>query len=167
MQPTAFAVITGGGTSGHVLPALAIADALVARGHRPDEIVYIGARRGIETRLLPPTPYPHHFLDVVGLQRRLTVGNLAFPIKMGRAILVARRLLRDLRPAVVVSVGGYASFPATFAARMRRIPVVVVSYDRVPGLASRVSAKFATACAVAFEGSKLPRAQHTLSLIHI
>jgi len=161
VQPTAFAVITGGGTSGHVLPALAIADALVARGHRPDEIVYIGARRGIETRLLPPTPYPHHFLDVVGLQRRLTVGNLAFPIKMGRAILVARRLLRDLRPAVVVSVGGYASFPATFAARMRRIPVVVVSYDRVPGLASRVSAKFATACAVAFEGSKLPRAQHT------
>ena len=161
METTAFAVVTGGGTSGHVLPAIAIADALVARGHRPDEIVYIGAQRGIETRLLPTTPYPHHFLDVVGLQRRLTASNLAFPFKLLAAILAARRLLRRVRPAVVVSVGGYASFPATFAARLRRIPVVVVSYDRIPGLASRVSAKFATVCAVAFEGSRLPRARYT------
>jgi len=161
VKRTAFAVITGGGTSGHVLPALAIADALVANGHRPSEIVYIGARRGIETRLLPPTRYPHHFLDVVGLQRRLTAANLAFPIKLVRAIAGARRLLRDLRPAVVVSVGGYASFPATFAARLCRIPIVVVSYDRIPGLSSRISARFATACAVAFEGSELPRAEHT------
>ena len=165
MRSTAFAVVTGGGTSGHVLPALAIADALVAKGHRPDEIVYIGAQRGIETRLLPPTPYPHHFLDVIGLQRRLSARNIAsnltFPFKLIRAISRSRRLLRELRPAVVVSVGGYASFPATFAARLRRIPVVVVSYDRLPGLASRVSARFATVCAVAFEGSKLPRAHHT------
>lgn len=161
MQHTAFAVITGGGTSGHVLPALAIADGLVARGHRPDEIVYIGAERGIETQLLEPTLYPHHFLDVVGLQRRLTLLNLAFPLKMLRAIVAARSLLRQLRPAVVVSVGGYASFPATFAARLRGIPIVVVSYDRIPGLASRVSARFATACAVAFEGSALRRAHFT------
>ena len=157
----AFAVITGGGTSGHVLPALAIADGLVANGHRQDEIVYIGARRGIETRLLPPTGYPHHFLDVVGLQRRLTTSNLLFPLKMVRAIARSRTLLRQLRPAVVVSVGGYASFPATLAARLRGIPVVVVSYDRIPGLASRISARFATVCAVAFEGSRLPRARYT------
>ncbi|HEY4333254.1 MAG TPA: undecaprenyldiphospho-muramoylpentapeptide beta-N-acetylglucosaminyltransferase [Ilumatobacteraceae bacterium] len=161
MEGSTFAVITGGGTSGHVLPALAIADALVAAGHRGDEIVYVGAQRGIETRLLPPTPYAHHFLDVVGLQRRLTPRNIVFPIKLVRAVGRARRLLKQLRPAVVVSVGGYASFPATFAARLLRIPVVVVSYDRIPGLASRVSARFATACAVAFEGSTLPRARYT------
>jgi UDP-N-acetylglucosamine--N-acetylmuramyl-(pentapeptide) pyrophosphoryl-undecaprenol N-acetylglucosamine transferase len=158
---SAFAVVTGGGTSGHVLPALAIADALVANGHRRDEIVYIGARRGIETRLVPPTGYPHHFLDVVGLQRRITLSNLTFPVKLVRAIAHARSLMKRLRPAVVVSVGGYASFPATFAARLRRIPVVVVSYDRIPGLASRISARFATVSAVAFEGSRLPRARHT------
>jgi UDP-N-acetylglucosamine--N-acetylmuramyl-(pentapeptide) pyrophosphoryl-undecaprenol N-acetylglucosamine transferase len=161
MQSTAFAVITGGGTSGHVLPALAIADALVAKGHRPDEIVYIGAKRGIETRLLPTTSYPHHFLDVIGLQRSFAASNLRFPFKLIRSIAAARSLLRTLRPAVVVSVGGYASFPATFAARLRRIPIVVVSYDRIPGLASRVSARFATACAVAFEGSRLRRAHYT------
>jgi len=161
VPPVAFAVVTGGGTSGHVLPALAVAEALVAGGHRPDEIHYIGAERGIETRLLPATPYPHDFLDVVGLQRRLTARNLVFPVKMARAIARARRLLGLARPAVVVSVGGYASFPATFAARLRRIPVVVVSYDLRPGLASRVSARFAAASAVAFPGSKLPRARYT------
>lgn len=156
-----FAVITGGGTSGHVLPALAIADALAANGHRPDEIVYIGTTRGIETRLLPQTPYPHHFLDVVGLQRSLSRRNLAFPFKLVRSTFAARKLLRRYRPAVVVNLGGYASFPATFAARLRRIPVVVVSFDRLPGLASRISSRFATVCAVAFEGSKLRRARFT------
>ena len=159
--PPAFAVITGGGTSGHVLPALAIADALAANGHRADEIVYIGTSRGIETRLLPETPYPHHFLDVVGLQRSLSRRNLAFPFKLVRSTIAARRLLRCYRPAVVVNLGGYASFPATFAARLRRIPVVVVSFDRLPGLASRISSRFATVCAVAFEGSKLRRARFT------
>ncbi len=161
MSGSAFAVVTGGGTSGHVLPALAVADGLVANGHRPDEIVYIGAKRGIETRLLPATAYPHHFLDVVGLQRRLAPSNLVFPFKLIRAVMESRSLLGRLRPAVVISVGGYASFPATLAARLRRIPIVVVSYDRIPGLASRVSARFATACAVAFEGSRLRRARYT------
>ncbi|MEI7618147.1 MAG: undecaprenyldiphospho-muramoylpentapeptide beta-N-acetylglucosaminyltransferase [Actinomycetota bacterium] len=161
MNPTAFAVITGGGTAGHVLPALAIADSLVAAGHRADEIVYVGARRGIETRLLKDSPYPHHFLDVVGLQRRLALSNIAFPLKLIRATLAARSLLKQLRPSVVVSVGGYASFPATFAARLAHIPIVVVSYDRRPGLATRVSARFANVCAVAFEGSKLPHARMT------
>ena len=161
MQPNVFALITGGGTSGHVLPAVAIADALVQGGHRPDEIVYVGAKRGIETRLVPPTGYPHHFLDVTGLQRKITAKNLTFPFKMVAAIRRAQAIVRATRPAVVVSVGGYASFPATFAARLARIPIVVVSYDRTPGLASRVSAKFATTCAVAFAGSSLPRARFT------
>ncbi len=161
MQSTAFAVITGGGTSGHVLPALAIADSLVANGHRVDEIVYIGAQRGIETRLLLETQYQRHFLDVVGLQRRLAWSNVAFPLKLLRSIIAAHKILREVRPAVVISVGGYASFPATFAARLRRIPIVVVSYDRLPGLANRISARFATVCAVAFEGSGLGRSKYT------
>jgi len=161
MFGSAFAVVTGGGTAGHVLPALAIADGLVANGHRPDEIVYIGAKRGIETKLLPATAYPHHFLDVVGLQRRVALSNLVFPLKLIRSLTASLTLLKKLRPSVVVSVGGYASFPATLAARLRRIPIVVVSYDRIPGLASRISARFATVSAVAFEGSRLRRARYT------
>lgn len=156
-----FAVVTGGGTAGHVLPALAVADALVAGGHDPGTIRYIGAKRGVETRLLPSTPYPHEFLDVVGLQRRIDRANLGFAPKMLRATRAATRLLRQWRPRVVVSVGGYASVPAVLAARRLKIPVVVVSYDRTPGRASRMAARSAAACAVAFENSPLPRAELT------
>ncbi len=161
MSDDAFAVVTGGGTSGHVLPALAVADALVATGHAPTSIRYVGARRGIETRLLPDTPYPSTFLDVVGFQRRLTRQNLGFVPKMLRSTREATALLRAWSPAVVVSVGGYASMPAVFAAGRLGVPVVVVSYDRTPGRASRLAARRAAACAVAFENSSLPRAELT------
>ena len=157
-RPT-FAVVTGGGTSGHVLPALAVADALVASGHDPAEIHYVGTERGIETALLPETPYRATFLDVVGFQRSITTRNVGFVPKMVAATRRMVRVFRADRPAVVVSVGGYASMPAVFAANRLGIPVVVVSYDRTPGRASRLAARRAAACAVAFEGSPLPRAE--------
>ena len=157
----AFAVVTGGGTAGHVLPALAVADALVAHGHDRSTIHYVGAERGIETRLVPPSGFPHTFLDVVGVQRRLDRANLSFPAKLTRAVRRAVVLLRDLRPRVVVSVGGYASLPSVLAARRLHIPIVAVSYDRTPGRASRLAARVAAASAVAFPGSGLPRARVT------
>ncbi|MEK7422580.1 MAG: undecaprenyldiphospho-muramoylpentapeptide beta-N-acetylglucosaminyltransferase [Actinomycetota bacterium] len=155
------AVVSGGGTSGHALPAIAIMDRLVAAGHPAESLHYVGTCHGIETRLLPPTGYANTLLDVVGLQRSLSRRNLSFLPKLLRATLQARRLLRRLRPAVVVNVGGYASMPATFAARLCRVPVVVVSYDRRPGLASRLSARWAAAVAAAFADSPLPRARTT------
>ena len=157
----AYALITGGGTAGHVLPALAVAEALVDRGHPLADLHYVGAQRGIETRLVPPTGLPHTFLDVVGVQRRLDRSNLGFGPKLRRAIRDATTLLRTRRPRVVVSVGGYASLPAVLAARRLRIPIVVVSYDRRPGRASQLAARFAAASAVAFPGSGLPRARLT------
>lgn len=161
--PGAFAVVTGGGTAGHVLPALAVADALVAAGHDPATIHYVGCTRGIETELLPPTPYPHHFFDVVGFQRSLSRvrTNAEFGPKLARARAGAIRLLREIRPRVVVSVGGYASMPAVLAARKLGIPVVVVSYDLRPGRASQVAARKAAASATAFPDSRLPRATQT------
>ncbi|MFM8563416.1 MAG: UDP-N-acetylglucosamine--N-acetylmuramyl-(pentapeptide) pyrophosphoryl-undecaprenol N-acetylglucosamine transferase [Acidimicrobiia bacterium] len=162
---TVHAVIAGGGTAGHVLPALALAEALVERGHSRDSLVYMGARRGIETRLVPPTGVPHYFFDVVGLQRSLRPSswrsNASFPLKMLAARRRAIAIMRADRPAVVVSVGGYASLPAVLAARRLGVPVVVVSYDRTPGRSSRVTARFAAATATAFPGSTLPRARWT------
>lgn len=157
-------VVAGGGTSGHVLPAIAIAEALVDRGCRRDDVHYVGARRGVETRLVPPTGFPHTFFEVVGLRRSWSLGalgnNLRFlPLLIG-AVRSARRLLRSERPDAVVSVGGYASLPAVVAARLGRIPVVVVSYDRRPGRASRLTARWAAVSATAFPGSDLPRAVH-------
>jgi len=155
------AVVTGGGTSGHVLPALAIVDALVEAGVPLERLHYVGTTRGVETRLVPPTGLAHDFLDVVGLQRSLSRRNLAVPRRLAASVRTAGRLLDQLRPSVVVNVGGYASFPATWAARRRRIPYVVVSYDRRPGLVSRLLAPRAAACAVAFAGSALPHAELT------
>lgn len=156
-----YAVVTGGGTAGHVLPALSVAEALVARGHPPASVHYVGARRGIETRLLPETPFPHTFLEVVGFQRRITRRNLGFVPKMVRARQQAIRLFDELSPHVVVTVGGYASVPAVFAARRRHVPIVVVSYDRFPGRASSLAARYAAASAVAFPDSPLPHATLT------
>jgi UDP-N-acetylglucosamine--N-acetylmuramyl-(pentapeptide) pyrophosphoryl-undecaprenol N-acetylglucosamine transferase len=151
-----FAVVTGGGTSGHVLPALAIADALVARGHAPGSIHYVGTERGVERTLLPPTGYPFTLLDVVGLQRSLSRRNLMVAPKAVRAVRAASRLMAELRPRVVVNVGGYASFPMSFVAKRHGVPLVVVSYDRRPGLVSRLMSRRAAVCAVAFDGSPLP-----------
>jgi UDP-N-acetylglucosamine--N-acetylmuramyl-(pentapeptide) pyrophosphoryl-undecaprenol N-acetylglucosamine transferase len=159
--PSTFAVVTGGGTAGHVLPAIAVAEALVATGHDATEIHYVGATRGIETRLLPATPFPHTFFDVVGFQRSISRRNLGFVPKMLAGRRAAIDLLRRLDPKVVVSVGGYASMPAVFAARRLGVPVVVVSYDRFPGRASSLAARRAAACAVAFDDSPLPRATLT------
>ncbi len=162
MTDRAFAVITGGGTAGHVLPALAVAEALVDAGHAADEIHYVGAERGIETSLLADSPFPHTFLDVVGLQRgwsrRDLAVNVTMPPKLFTASRQATALLRRLRPRVVVSVGGYASLPAVVAARRLGVPIVAVSYDRRPGRATALTARFAAASAVAFPGSALPRA---------
>jgi UDP-N-acetylglucosamine--N-acetylmuramyl-(pentapeptide) pyrophosphoryl-undecaprenol N-acetylglucosamine transferase len=157
-----FAVVTGGGSAGHVLPALAIAEALVDAGHDPRQIHYVGATRGLETTLLPPTPFPHTFFDVVGLQREVNLANVRRNATLVPKLTVARRdairLLRRLDPAVVVSVGGYASLPAVLAARRLGIPIVVVSYDRRPGRASSLTARIAAASAVAYVDSTLPRA---------
>jgi UDP-N-acetylglucosamine--N-acetylmuramyl-(pentapeptide) pyrophosphoryl-undecaprenol N-acetylglucosamine transferase len=144
-----------------VLAALAVADALVAAGHARESIHYVGTSRGIERRLLPRSGYDHTLLDVSGLQRSLSVRNLAFLPRLIRSTWRALGLIRRLSPQVVVNVGGYASFPATAAAMLRRTPVVVVSYDRRPGLVSKLMARRAAACAVAFEGSTLPRAHLT------
>jgi UDP-N-acetylglucosamine--N-acetylmuramyl-(pentapeptide) pyrophosphoryl-undecaprenol N-acetylglucosamine transferase len=141
---------------------LAIAEALVDAGHDPSEVHYVGAARGIETRLLPATPFGHTFLDVVGLQRELNRHNLRLNAAMVPKLTAATRralaLLRRLRPRVVVSVGGYASLPTVLAARRLGVPIVVVSYDRRPGRASALTARIAAASAVAYPDSPLPRA---------
>lgn len=162
---TCFAVIAGGGTSGHVLPALAIAEGLVDAGHELSSIVYFGARRGVETTLVPPTGLSHEFFDVVGLKRELSGSalrhNASFVPKLIAARHRAVRIFRERRPEVVVSVGGYASLPAVLAARICKVPIVVVSYDRRPGRSSQWAARRAARCAVAFPESRLRNAQWT------
>lgn len=160
-----FAVIAGGGTSGHIVPALAIAELLVESGYAPESLYFVGSDRGVEVALLADSPYPHTFLRVDGLQRSLSPRSLARTAAMvpmmWRAVRTARGLLASLRPKVVVSVGGYASIPATRAAHQLAIPVVTCSYDRRPGLATRLQSRYAVTSAVAYMPSGLTNAQLT------
>ncbi|MEO5973887.1 MAG: UDP-N-acetylglucosamine--N-acetylmuramyl-(pentapeptide) pyrophosphoryl-undecaprenol N-acetylglucosamine transferase [Ilumatobacteraceae bacterium] len=164
-QHPIFAVIAGGGTSGHILPALAIAELLVEAGHSPDSIHFFGSDRGAEFTILPDSPYPHTFLRVDGFQRGLNPRSLARNFRMvpmmWRAIRSARALLVELQPKVVISVGGYASVPATRAAHQLAIPVVTCSYDRRPGIATRLQSRYAAVSAVAYLPTKLHNAQLT------
>jgi UDP-N-acetylglucosamine--N-acetylmuramyl-(pentapeptide) pyrophosphoryl-undecaprenol N-acetylglucosamine transferase len=157
-QRRAHAIVTGGGTAGHVLPALAVAEALVELGHDRAAVHYVGAQRGIESRLVPPTGFPCTLLPGRGIQRRLTPANIGavwgLLVAFGRAL----RLVRRLRPRVVVAVGGYASVAVALAAVLQRVPVVVAEQNVVPGAANRLVSRFAKAAAVSFEGTDLPRA---------
>ena len=157
-----FAVITGGGTSGHVVPAIAIAELLIDQGYSLDQIHYVGSTRGVESTMIPDLGIGYSFLTVDGLQRGISLRKIRRNANMVFALLKANRqakqLLVSLQPQVVVSVGGYASIPTCRAARALKIPVVACSYDRRPGLATKVQSRYAFASAVAYEGSSLPRA---------
>jgi UDP-N-acetylglucosamine--N-acetylmuramyl-(pentapeptide) pyrophosphoryl-undecaprenol N-acetylglucosamine transferase len=151
-----FAVIAGGGSGGHVLPGLAIAEALVALGHDRDEVVFMGSARGMETSLIPPTGFPLVAFPLVSFHRKLSLQHLKAALKLVAALAAAVRKFGRLKPKVVVSVGGYASMPGVVAAIVRRVPIVVVSYDAYAGVASQLAARFAKACAVGFEHINLP-----------
>ena len=156
--PGCWAIIAGGGTAGHVSPGLAIAGALVDAGHPADSIHYVGSERGIETRLVPAAGFSLTVLPGRGLQRRFSSDNIGAAWGLLRAFVRAFRLLGELRPRVVVALGGYASVPAAFAAVCRRVPIVVAEQNAVPGMANRVAGRFAKVCAVSFPGTALPRA---------
>ena len=160
-----YAVITGGGTSGHVIPALAIAELLVDSGYSQNQIHFVGTLNGVETKLVPPTKIPLTLLDVRGFSRNFSFAslmtNLHAALMLRRAIDNATVLLQSLKPAVVISVGGYGSVPATRAAVRLNIPVVTVSYDRLPGRATKLQARRAAATAVAYLPTKLQNATLT------
>jgi len=156
-----WAVIAGGGTAGHVLPGIAIARALVARGHSRSDIQFVGSARGIEHRLVPEAGFDVALLPGRGIQRRLTAANLAAAWGLLRAFAKAFALVWRTRPRVVVALGGYASVPCGLAAAMLRVPIVVMEQNAVPGLANRLVARFALASAVSFPGTALPRAEVT------
>ncbi|MET0902199.1 MAG: undecaprenyldiphospho-muramoylpentapeptide beta-N-acetylglucosaminyltransferase [Acidimicrobiales bacterium] len=157
LAPT-FAIVTGGGTAGHVLPALAIADALVRAGHPREAVHFAGAERGIEARLVPPTGYPMTLLPGRGIQRKLTLANLTAIGALVLGFVHAFGLVGRLQPRVVIAVGGYASAAVGLAAVVRRVPLVVAEQNLVPGAANRLLGRFARASAVSFPGTPLPRA---------
>jgi UDP-N-acetylglucosamine--N-acetylmuramyl-(pentapeptide) pyrophosphoryl-undecaprenol N-acetylglucosamine transferase len=155
---TALIVIAGGGTAGHTSPALAVARALVARGHRTDRILFVGSRRGLEARLVPEAGFDVVLLPGRGIARRLTMDNIGAVLGLISAFFRSLALVLRRRPAVVLSVGGYAAAPYAVAALLLRVPVVVAESNGIPGAVNRVVGRWAKAAAVAFPDTGLPRA---------
>jgi UDP-N-acetylglucosamine--N-acetylmuramyl-(pentapeptide) pyrophosphoryl-undecaprenol N-acetylglucosamine transferase len=136
-------VLAGGGSAGHIEPALALADAL--RRAVPDaEITCLGTERGLETRLIPLRGYPLELIPAVPMPRTVTPKLLTVPGRLAGAINTAAGVLDRTRAQVVVGFGGYVATPAYLAARRRKIPIVVHEANPRPGIANRLGAKFTT-----------------------
>ncbi len=151
-------LITGGGTAGHLYPAIAIAAALERRGHPRASLLFVGARAGLERAILPSTGYRYVLLPGRGVRRRFTVANLLALIGLGVAFARALWIVGVDRPKVIVAVGGYGGVACALAGRVWGVPVVTVNVDAVVGAANRLIARFAKASTVPYPGASVPRA---------
>ena len=160
-----WALIAGGGTAGHVLPGISIGSEIVRRGAPRQAVHFVGSARGIETRLVVEAGFTLTALPGRGLQRRLApssvAANATAAAELARAFVQALSVLRRLKPAVVVGLGGYASVACGVAAALLRVPLVITEQNAVPGLANRLLSRLAAGAATAFESTDLRGATWT------
>ncbi|MBX2870847.1 MAG: undecaprenyldiphospho-muramoylpentapeptide beta-N-acetylglucosaminyltransferase [Saprospiraceae bacterium] len=143
-------IISGGGSGGHVFPALAIAEAI--RAKEPDtEILFVGAKGKIEMEKVPLAGYPIKGLWISGLHRKLTMRNLAFPFKLISSLAKSFGIVRSFRPDVVVGVGGFASGPVLQVASWLGIPTLIQEQNSYPGLTNRLLAKRVDKICIAYD----------------
>ena len=144
-------ILSGGGTGGHIYPALAIADALKA--HEPDaQFLFVGAKNRMEMTKVPEAGYEIRGLNITGLDRSASWRNLAVPFRAIGSLLRAGIVLDQFKPDCVIGTGGYASGPVMFAASSRRIPTVVQEQNAFPGLTNKLLGGRVTKICVAYEG---------------
>ncbi len=144
-------IISGGGTGGHIFPAIAIADALKMLDPGM-EILFIGAKGRMEMEKVPQAGYHIRGLWISGLQRRISIKNLVFPIKVISSLVMAERILSKFKPDVAIGVGGYASGPTLRAAVRRKIPVLIQEQNSFPGITNRLLSSKADKICVAYDG---------------
>jgi UDP-N-acetylglucosamine--N-acetylmuramyl-(pentapeptide) pyrophosphoryl-undecaprenol N-acetylglucosamine transferase len=144
-------IVAGGGTGGHLFPGLAVADALARR--RPTRVVFVGSSHGIETRVVTKRGYPLRTLPVRALRGQGLLGLTNSALRLPASLFSAWRLLGEIRPDLLIGVGGYASGPVVIAGRSRRIPTVLLEQNAHPGLTNRILARFADRICVSFPES--------------
>ncbi|MEM7161056.1 MAG: undecaprenyldiphospho-muramoylpentapeptide beta-N-acetylglucosaminyltransferase [Bacteroidota bacterium] len=144
-------IISGGGTGGHIFPAIAIADAL-KKQNSSTEILFVGAKGKMEMKKVPEAGYPIEGLNIVGIQRKITLKNLLVPFKIIQSLKRARGIIRNFSPQVAVGVGGYASGPLLRAAANKGLPTLIQEQNSYPGITNRILARKAKKICVAFDG---------------
>lgn len=143
-------VIMAGGTGGHIFPALAVADVLRERGHT---VTWIGTRQGLEAKLVPTANIPIEWIEISGLRGKGFMALLKAPFRLLRALLQAMRILRRVKPAAVLGMGGFASGPGGIAARLCGYPLVLHEQNAVPGMTNRMLSHVAVRVMEGFPGS--------------
>jgi UDP-N-acetylglucosamine--N-acetylmuramyl-(pentapeptide) pyrophosphoryl-undecaprenol N-acetylglucosamine transferase len=141
-------LIAGGGTGGHIIPALAVARELVAR--HAAEVLFVGTPRGLESRLVPGAGFRVHLIEVGPLKNVSLATRLRTLLDIPRSLMACRKLIREFKPNVVLGVGGYASGPGMAAALMLHVPTMAFEPNAMPGLANRLVGKRVQAAAVNF-----------------
>jgi len=146
-------VLTGGGTGGHIYPALAIG----REAERRDpacELLYIGTKRGLESRIVPQQGVRFESIDITGIRRSLSIENLRTAVRFVRGVRRAKALLREFKPDAVVGTGGYVCGPVVYAAAKLGIPTLLHEQNVVPGLTNKFLSRYVDAVAVSFADSK-------------
>ncbi|CAK8054203.1 undecaprenyldiphospho-muramoylpentapeptide beta-N-acetylglucosaminyltransferase [Eupransor demetentiae] len=143
-------ILSGGGTGGHIYPALALAK--VIKQHDPEaEFLYVGSYRGVESNIVPKTGLPFKQLNVQGFKRSLSLDNFKTVWLFERAVSQSKKIIKDFKPDVVVGTGGYVSGAVLYAAEKMKIPTVVHEQNSVPGITNRFLARKVTKIGVAFQ----------------
>ncbi len=144
-------IISGGGTGGHIFPAIAIANAI--RNIEPAaEILFIGAEGRMEMDRVPAAGYQIEGLNISGLQRRMTIKNLIVPYRILTSLMKAERIIRKFKPDVAIGVGGYASGPTLRVAMLKKIPTLIQEQNSYPGITNKLLGRNADKICVAYEG---------------
>jgi UDP-N-acetylglucosamine--N-acetylmuramyl-(pentapeptide) pyrophosphoryl-undecaprenol N-acetylglucosamine transferase len=143
-------IISGGGTGGHIFPAIAVADE-IKQQHPSAQILFVGAEGRMEMKKVPESGYEIVGLPIRGLQRKLTVKNLWLPYYVLRSVWLSFQLVKKHKPHAVIGFGGYASAPLLFAAALKGIPVFIQEQNSYAGLTNKVLAKWAKFIFVAYE----------------
>lgn len=143
-------IISGGGTGGHIFPAVAIANAL-KKLQSDCQIQFIGAKGKMEMQKVPDAGYPIKGLWISGWQRKQIISNLSFPFKLLVSMMQARRIIKDFNPDIVIGTGGYASGPALKSAIHAGIPIVIQEQNSFPGITNRVLASKAERIYTAYD----------------
>ena len=144
-------IISGGGTGGHIFPALSIA-AKLKEVNPETEILFVGAEGRMEMEKVPAAGYEIIGLPITGLKRQLTLSNLALPFKVLKSISQAKKVIRTFKPDIAIGVGGYASAPLLWAATRMGVPTLIQEQNGFAGLTNKILGKKAGCICVAYEG---------------
>ncbi|WP_340004472.1 undecaprenyldiphospho-muramoylpentapeptide beta-N-acetylglucosaminyltransferase [Paenibacillus sp. FSL K6-0276] len=156
-------VLSGGGTGGHIYPAVAVARQLELEDSN-STFLYIGGTRGLESKLVPQENIPFKSIDITGFRRKLSLDNVKTVMRFLKGVKASKEMLREFKPDVVIGTGGYVCGPVVYAASRLGIPTLIHEQNAIPGLTNRFLSRYASAVAVSFEGteSSFPGSKHVI-----